>query len=431
MDILNEFLVQPNAKLLQLLSYLIYTMMLFHLPYMGMVLVSSGLSTAFRRWKPDMSKDLGNLVLGNPWVWIGFGILPGLMPALLFKMFLFNTGIPIHAFQLRILGLLVLGFPLLWLYRKTGRFIYGAAGTLLILAYCFHFINLSALLVYPEKWPFLKALLPYPLFSITPLLHFGAFIHLSLLTTGAAILFIYYRWPERKLPEQTPHYFLLKYHGLGLLLAGALPLPIILFIDLGTLPNFALSLPVFVTTGLIVLVTVLLLGAAAILIKHRRGQAPFTIAASLLLALLLFGLVIGKDHALHANASLETNALLHYEAQKVRREIVNQRQEIYAKNMVIDPAVGEQIFTERCTACHSFEKQILGPPFNTVLPKYFGKADTLEAFLKRPSKVDPNYPSMPNPGLTTIQVKSTVKYLMKRMGQDTEEKKEDVKDNKE
>ncbi|MCP5107072.1 MAG: cytochrome c [bacterium] len=425
---MNQFLIQPTHEYLPLISALIYLMLLFHLPYLGMVLGSSILSTAYNKWKPDLSKDFINLALGKPGFWLAFGLLPAVSLAFLYKMQLFNTPIPIHLYFLRLSALLVIGFVLLTLYRRTSHLIIGAAGTLALLLYGFHFINVTALLVYPEKWFFLKAPLPFPLFSITPLIHFAAFLFLTVIMTGAAILFFYYRWPEKRLPEDSPHHGLMKYHGYGLLLVGSLLLPVILFWDLYNLPGYSLSVTVFVLAVLVVITLFLLTVAAAIMIRDHKTPRPRFGVVSFLLALLLFGLVIGKDLTVQANASRETAAVLKMDALKARNAIIAKREEIYAKNMVIDPALGEKIYTEQCTACHTFDKKKLGPPLNDVLPRYKGNEKKLIAFITNPTKVDPNYTSMPNPGLTPIQVKAVVKFLVQKMGMETpDEKKEEAK----
>ena len=421
---LNQILTQPTQEYLSLISLLIYFMLLLHLPYMGMVFGSGLLSTAYRKWKPDLAKDFINLALGKPRVWITFGIIPVVALAFLYKMYFFNTPIPIHLYLLRLAGLLAAGLVLLAVYRRTAFIAAGAAGTLVILIYCFHFIDVGTLLIFPEKWFYLKGPLPYPLFSITPLIHFAAFLLLSVLATGAAILFFYYRWPEKRLPENTPHFAFLKYHGFGLLLAGSLLLPVIIFWDLFNLPPYALSIQVFVLAALLIVTLFLVTAAAAVMIRNYKVSQPRYSVVAFVLALLLFGLMIGKDRTLQANAGGETFSVLKMSAEKARNKLIAEREEIYAKNMVIDAAMGEKVFNDRCTACHSFDKRILGPPFNDVLPKYEGKKDELIAFIQNPVKKDPQYPSMPNPGLTPIQVKATVKFLMEKMGMaDPEENK--------
>ena len=57
----------------------------------------------------------------------------------------------------------------------------------------------------------------------------------------------------------------------------------------------------------------------------------------------------------------------------------------------------------------------MGPPHNEVVPKYFGKEKKSIAFIRNPNKVDPNYPSMPNPGLRPNKAKAVVDYVLEQV----------------
>jgi len=429
MDAINVLLNPPTFKYLSLISYLVYFMLLFHLPYLGMVLGSSLLSLVYARQKPEVSKDFIGLAMGRPAIWIGFGLLPVAGLAFLLKMQFFNTPIAIHLYLFRLLVILTFGFILLNLYLICRRWcenneqnigiktiLVGASGVLILFFYSFHFINLLSLTIFPEKWEFLKLPIPFPLFDIIPIIHYGGFFCLSLIITGTALLFFYFRWPEKRLPEAVPHYFFLKYHGFGLLLAGTLLMPLTVFWELYTLPAYSLSIGVFIISGLIITILFILLALVVSMIKNYNRPMPFRIVFSFIMALLLFGLVIGKNQTLRFNSSRETIAVLKSEALKNRKDIIDQREELYSKAMVIDEKAGEKIYNNICTACHSFDKKILGPPLNEVLPKYSSNQDELMAFLKNPKKIDPKYPAMPSPGLSTIQIKSVVKFLMIEIG---------------
>lgn len=407
-----DILIPPTFKFLPLLSYLVYFMLLFHLPYIGIVMVSSLMSAAYRKVKPELSEHFINLVLGKTGSWIAFGVLPGFALAVLYRMMFYHSAIPLDRYLLVLLALQIAAVLILKLYRRTGNPLIGAGGALLTLLYCFHLVNVMAFLIYPEKWPFAKMVLPYPLFSITPLVQFGGFLFMSLILTGAAILFIYYKWSERKLAEDDSQYNRLKYHGYGLLLGGSLLMPTMLFLDLVTLPGYSLSLGVYVIEALMVFTVFFLLSAAVSMVRNYKESKPRYVAVSFVLALVLFALMIGKDRTLQANANLETVGAMYIDAEKVWEEEVGKREEIYAKTAGIDAKKGEEIFNQACTSCHEFETKKLGPPLNVVLKKYIGKEEELIGFIKNPVKVDPAYPSMPNPGLTTIKIKSVVKYLM-------------------
>ena len=97
---------------------------------------------------------------------------------------------------------------------------------------------------------------------------------------------------------------------------------------------------------------------------------------------------------------------------KQRELIVAERMELYSKSMKISAEYGEQIYKERCTSCHDFEKNVLGPAFNDIIPKYSENPDNMVKFILDPVKIDPNLPAMPDPGLTSLQAKSVVKYIL-------------------
>ncbi len=409
-----DILIPPTFKFLHLLPLLVYFMLLFHLPYMGMVLVSSGMSAAYRKFKPKLADDLMDLIISKIGPYLIFGFLPTVSLAILLKMRYFTSGIPVDKYLLELLGLQVGAVLVLAFYRRTRNLLAGAGGALLTLVYCFHFINVLSFLIFPEKWPFHQGVLPFPLFAITPLVQFGLFLMLSLIMTGAAILFFFYKWTEKKLPEDRPHYDFLKYNGFGLLLAGSLAVPPLILWDLITLPPFALSGTVFVLCGLTMVVLFILASSASAMIRRRAENRPPYMVTAFVMAIIAFGLVIGKDHVLQANANLETIAAAHIDAKKILDKEMGEREEIYAKIGGIDPKKGEEVFNTICTTCHSFTEKKVGPPLNVVLKKYAGKEAELIEFIKNPKKVDPNYTAMPRPAISPIKVKSVVKYLLGR-----------------
>ncbi|MCP5105086.1 MAG: cytochrome c, partial [bacterium] len=124
------------------------------------------------------------------------------------------------------------------------------------------------------------------------------------------------------------------------------------------------------------------------------------------------------DRTLQANANLETHGAMMIDALKAKTAIDSVREDLYAKNMVVSTAIGEQVYQEVCTACHAFDKVVLGPAHDKTLPKYLNNPEGLVEFLKNPTKVDPAFPAMPNPGLTSFKIKSVVKFLMGRMGKE-------------
>ncbi len=73
---------------------------------------------------------------------------------------------------------------------------------------------------------------------------------------------------------------------------------------------------------------------------------------------------------------------------------------------------GEKIFNTICFACHSFEKDMVGPSFGKVLSKYDGKENELITFLSNPQKINPDFPQMPNPQLAPGQLRAITTYVL-------------------
>src|SRR5690606_38354858 len=73
---------------------------------------------------------------------------------------------------------------------------------------------------------------------------------------------------------------------------------------------------------------------------------------------------------------------------------------------------GEAIFNRICSACHSFEEDMVGPAFNSVITKYVDNQEDLITFLSDPQKVNPDFPEMPNPQLSESKLKAISTYVI-------------------
>jgi cytochrome c len=65
--------------------------------------------------------------------------------------------------------------------------------------------------------------------------------------------------------------------------------------------------------------------------------------------------------------------------------------------------------------CHRFDERLVGPPLADVLPLYKPNIDALKAFIANPTKRNPDYPPMPNPGLSSTQVGAVSEFVMKEL----------------
>ena len=115
---------------------------------------------------------------------------------------------------------------------------------------------------------------------------------------------------------------------------------------------------------------------------------------------------------LQRGAAREHFIELHRMAEEEQQALIASREALYASHQELGPEMGRKIFEERCTACHAFERRVVGPAYDTVIPAYGGDAAALVAFIKNPVKKNPDYPAMPKQGLTGPQIEAVARFLI-------------------
>jgi cytochrome c len=224
--------------------------------------------------------------------------------------------------------------------------------------------------------------------------------------TGIGVLFFFFMW-EGGIGSDDAEYddyvravcFRLSTYSL----AG---LPVFLVSAVLMLPPESLSGLFFGLSGAVL---VLFLLAAQLLYAYahekKRGHlTPAFIAFSAAVILLAV-----NDHVASGNAVKFQAALLGHQYDKVTEEMES-------RLGVSAPALtGADIYNSKCSACHLFDVKKVGPPYNTVVRKYFGQKDRLISFVLGPVKVDPGYPSMPAQGLKPSEADSIATYLLARV----------------
>jgi cytochrome c len=240
---------------------------------------------------------------------------------------------------------------------------------------------------------------------------------LSVIFTGAFYYFIYFKWPDTVLPENHPGAPRLRLISLSMVLAGLVPLPLLLIWDLAMLPSFSLNFTIFLICIILLILTLILALSSLSLIRSRTVRHATLLIAG---ATLLFTLVLIKNQMLAAQSNLEQQTLLSAHVHKIQDDWAAERESKRSSSMAVDSKLGERIFNERCTACHQFSQKVVGPAYNDVLPKYVNDPAALESFIRNPVKVDPNYPAMPNQGLNLREVKAVSAYLLEEYGKEKE-----------
>lgn len=409
MNALDGLVLFPTAEHLPLLDPLMLVMLLLFLPFTGVLLVATAGSLLALPRHPGLARDLIDTAGRNRAGWIVFGLLPLVTLAFLFAQLLSGSAGQLGAYLARVLAICAVAFALLDLYQRRQHPAAGLAGLALLLGGAFHFVASWTLLSYPEKWEFIRGPLPF-LFSIQVVINTALWLALGLSLTGGAVLLACFQWPDRSPQTPAEQQPLLRGLGLGATLGGTLLAAPLIVWKLYTAPRQGLSPQVYQASLLLLLV--LCLGA---LVAHAMMRGGHTRRAwlSFALALLAFGFFAHQEQSLHAAAMKEHRLVLAAHAEKARSALVAEREALYASGQELGLEEGARIYRERCSACHQFDRKVVGPPYNDVLPRYAGDFDALAAFILNPRKVDPAYPAMPNQGVRRAEARAVAAYLWK------------------
>jgi cytochrome c551/c552 len=228
-------------------------------------------------------------------------------------------------------------------------------------------------------------------------------------TTGCGILFFFFNWAGREPVTDKDYAKLLKNFGAGLAIAALFLMPVMLFFYLVTTPILAMSGQIY---ALACIVTGILFIIFTLLYFNFIGDRARFGGTTFVLFLVVFLLFAVGDQLTLVNATREHTAQLVTEWEEAdARRLLEQEAKMEA-SVKPDPVRGEEVFKTICSTCHRMDERLVGPPLNTVLPKYAGNPDEMVKFVTNPVKKNPDYPPMPNPGLSLVDAKSVVAYLL-------------------
>lgn len=281
-------------------------------------------------------------------------------------------------------------------------------GVALVTLCCFALACTESLLLTPEYWPHLDRL-PYLFLSWHGLVRFGEFILLTGAVTGNALLFTI---PSQSLSNaDLPGYRVARIIGGGMTLGSLLLWPVAVCVEMAIIPSLTAS-PLLSELATL---SICLAAVAAIwlVVSLQRCQGhpprPFFIMVFLLFWCWAFMGHAAREQILSPAALAGLNPVPGVAATKPA-----QVTPIQTAAPVPSIASGQALFEQKCSICHRFDQRAVGPPLNTVVPKYRSNSEQLQAFLKNPVKRNPDYPNMPNLGLTDDQAAAIAGYLLQQ-----------------
>lgn len=452
MDFLDNLVIPATTQHLNLLKIILVMSMLIFIPFFGMIFGGTAFSVIFnaygRKRKNALfirfAKDIIDKLAINRFVGVGLGLIPLLAITFCYAQLMFEvkvisvsllfvstlfmalainfvysyqntfqiellietfkdiTGLKKHELETKIPEDIVdYEFDLMNTNSNSGLY----AFVLLVLTAVF-FAGGTSIALFSDNYEYFQNIAQMFLSGAT-LLNFLFLVVLSITVTGSSILFFFFYWQGgiHDLEKDKEYYNFVKKIGGNIAFTGAALLPIFLFFTFIMIPNVALSGTVFTYTGLSFVSILILCNFLYAVIKNKDMKY---IGAAFYVLILSIGFTIMKNQAAFGTASFKHLAAINLAAEELEKE---------KKSKTISTAGvdGEEIFTRICSACHKFDAKLVGPPYNQTVPTFNGDVKKLSAWIQNPTKVFPDYPPMPNPGLKPKEADAVAKYLIDKV----------------
>lgn len=443
MNFLDKLVIPLSPEHIVLLHYIAMLILFLFIPYTSMVLGGIVLSLIYKSKGLKESnhiyirfaKDIIETVTINTSMGIVLGILTLVTSIFIFVQLFHNANLSTVSYLIVSLLLITFGLILIYTYRYSFSFSRlfdsiknihsdddtveeelhryreksvsissssGKFGLLFLFIGLWLFVAGITIAGFPAKWNSTGIL--STMFSWDVLFRFASFLLGSCAFTGAVIYFKFFYWEGGKKNLDEPYSDFVKKVALSVTAIGTLLLPIFLWINIAVLPNNALSYSVFLYSTIALLLLFLAYHYLYVMFKTSTVKYSSYLFFTVLLTLMA---IIVKDQLAMGNATIKQNEILSANFTQVMEKLTGEGNA---------PKVsGEAIYKNICSACHSFDHKVVGPPYEQTLPKYKGNVDKLVTFILNPKQNNPGYPPMPNPGLNPVQARAVATYILKEV----------------
>ena len=425
MDFLNNLFLPPSANHLHLVKYIILIIYFIHLPFISLVIGGTFFSFVFRllsgndqnsrNWR--VSREFINRLVLRKMAGIFLGVLPLIILMLIEGQVFYDADISVVPFMLITNILVATGITLVYFYqysfRETGisqpvQIAGGALALFFLFTGYFVFSVNSALILDPGRWAIVNSPLKF-LFSWNVIARFLHFICAAFAVSGVAMIFFMFNWKESEREKDVKFADYMKKLSGGIAIGFTLIQPLLIFWNLITLPDQALSGAVYLLTVLVLFLLFIITLTLYRLLKESRIKLGNNV---FVLFVVTFIVMIVNDHEARENSIENQTRLLTSRAEEVRGAIQQEREAAMASSFKPDIKLGEEIYNKQCSACHRFDQKLVGPAYDSVLPKYENNRDELIKFIRNPYKIEPGYPPMPKLGLSEKEIMSVAEFLL-------------------
>ena len=441
MNFLDNLVLPQSAEHIELLHYMLVLVLFLFIPFISVILGGASISLYYRKKGLEsgnpfylrFAKDIIDLLTINKSMGIILGIIPLLTCVLVFAQLLHGTNSPSVFYLMGSFFLTSISIILIYTYRyslsfknifdsirdthsddpsfndelnkfkkgnqslslKSGRY-----GVTLLFLSTWIFTAAITVAIYPGKW--IDDRILFLLFSWEVLSRYIHFITAAFALTGGAILFGFFYWEGGNKNITGDYKDFVRKTVIRITLAAAVFQPLFLLINVFALPTEALTTSIFGYSLLAVILLLLAYNYLYAMLKESNLKFSGHVFYVLLFALLA---LIVKDQAAMGTATREHSSVLIADFEKYLADLKGSSEGTVKIS-------GQELYEVRCASCHRFDQKLVGPPYNSTLPKYEGKIDQLVTFILNPVKVDPAYPPMPNPGLKPLEAKAVADYEM-------------------
>ncbi len=444
MNFLDKFVIPSGAEHIALLNILQILTMLIFLPYMGMILGGTVMSVYFNnKGKKEnnplfirFAKDIIDKLLAKKSTGFGFVVLPIATITIIYSQFLMNAKIITVNFLafstlFYLMSLLIIyryknsfleNIPqsrLFKFFRSTvkneiteevknsiipSRSAYAYLGLFTLLVGLFLFVCGTTVVSQPSRWNTTGVL--KTIFSLPVWLNYFYLIFASFAIAGGAILYLFFVWQGGIKDINEDYTKLVKSNVVPLTLVSSILQPLFLFGGIVLLPASAMSSSVYVY---IVFAFISVLIVSNLLFGIYKNSEMRYAGAVFFIMFLTFTFTAVKDQLVLGNSVKEHLYTVYHKAEDYNK----QKSSLVITSTGVD---AEQIFNQKCVACHKFDVKLVGPPYKETVPKYNGDVAKLADYIFNPTKINPDYPSMPNQGLKKKEAEAMAKWLIEKVG---------------
>jgi cytochrome c len=220
------------------------------------------------------------------------------------------------------------------------------------------------------------------LFSSSTFIYFLFYISASFVLTALCVIYLYFK-PQNKMAEEDAEYssFAKSFSLKTALIFTGIQF-VLIVVSLFTLPAVSLSYSVFGFTLLSLLLLLVIINLFYFMLKESSLRFR---NSALFLFLIFFVFMIIKDQY-----AFETSSQIQFK--ELASNYAEYEEELKIEfGTFVESISGADIYNGRCMSLViSLIKKLVGPPYNSVLPKYEGDLEALSTYILNPVKLTRN-----------------------------------------